>query len=240
MLRTQFALAPNNSVRSVGGFSTIEVLASLVVTALLLLSLTPFVGQSLATWSRGSSTSRLVELTSRGLGQLRADLRRSIVWTGYGNMDDLLSFKGSETSMTFPVAGVLEPNHNAVEMVLISVDISVDGRALVRRQAPVVGSTFVAFRDPVVLFSGPYKFFFRYYARDNKELSVWKGRSDLPARVELQITNNDGASLLSPVGFEVLASISAGCLANPHFSGCPNEGSSEATLGGLNTEQEAR
>ena len=47
------------------GFSLIEVLAALVVTTLLVLALTPLVGQMLATWSRGSEASRAVELESR-------------------------------------------------------------------------------------------------------------------------------------------------------------------------------
>src|SRR5262245_9284501 len=109
------------------GFTLVEVLAALVITLLLVVALTPFVGQMLATWARGTETTRAVELVTRGVGLLRHDLRHAIVWTGYGKTEDLLLFRGNEVSMSFPAATGLAPGRDGLEMISITVDASRDG-----------------------------------------------------------------------------------------------------------------
>jgi hypothetical protein len=204
------------------GFSLIEVLAALLVTMLLVLTLTPFVSQMLATWARGAEVANLVELKTRGLGRLREDLRHAVVWTGYGELQDLAAFQGDETSMSFPVAG-LGPSQPGIEYLSFAVGKTINGRALVRRRAPVIGSSYGSFIDPVVLLSGPFKYLFKYYSREGDELAVWnKGRLDLPARIELYVADNYGRLLLEvPIAIPTFASMSAGCLATSGLQGCP-------------------
>jgi hypothetical protein len=203
------------------GFSLIEVLAALVVTTLLVLALTPLVGQMLATWSRGSEASRAVELESRGVGVIRRDLREALSWAGFGKMEDLILFRGTETSMSFPIVSGLAPGRNGVEMVLYTVDSSRNGRALVRRHAPLIGSTYGTFSDPVVVFSGAYKYLFRYQSRDGRTLPFWINRPELPGRVDLVIADERGPVFTAPLEMPVLASVSAACLVNVHLAGCP-------------------
>jgi general secretion pathway protein J len=203
------------------GFTLVEVLAALVVTLLLVVALTPFVGQMLATWARGTETTRAVELVTRGVGLLRHDLRHAIVWTGYGKTEDLMLFRGNEVSMSFPVATGLAPSRDGLEMVSITVDASRDGRALVRRRAPLVGSTYTSFRDPIVLFSGPFRYVFRYFPREGPGLPMWVNTQEPPARVELTIADERGPIFTAPLEIPLFASLSAACLASTNLPGCP-------------------
>jgi hypothetical protein len=210
------------------GFSLIEVLATLMVTVLLVLSLTPFVGQMLATWTRGGEVASLVELKTRGLDLLRRDLRHAIVWTGYGLTQDMAVFEGDETSMSFPVVAGLGPAGIGIEYLSFTVGTSVDGRALVRRRASVIGSGYGSFVDPVVLLSGPFRYVFRYYTREGEAVPVWaKNRMDLPARIELAVADRNGRQLFKlPISIPTFASMSAGCMAGIVGQGCPDTSSS--------------
>jgi hypothetical protein len=199
----------------------VEVLAALVVTMLLVLAFTPFAGQLLATLPRGTEVARLVDLKTRGIGRLRDDLRHAIVWAGFGESEKLATFRGAETWISFAAATGLGPGGSGLEMLSITVDTSSDGRALVRRRASLVGTTFGSFQDPVVLFSGPFRYVFRYYAQDGRELPIWDNRIELPARIRLTIADFRGAVLVAPIELPTFASLSAGCLVSANLPGCP-------------------
>jgi len=204
------------------GFSLVEVLAALLVTMLLVLTLTPFVSQMLATWARGGEAASIVEIKARGLGRLREDLRHAIVLTGYGQIEDLAAFQGDETSMSFPVVAGLGPTGFGIEYLSFAVGTGINGRALVRRRAPVIGSTYGSFVDPVVLLSGPFRYVFRYYSRGGEETPLWnKSRFDLPGRIRIDIADRNGLLLLSaPIEIPLFASLSAACVGGG-MPGCP-------------------
>jgi Prokaryotic N-terminal methylation motif len=212
---------PHSQPSASAGFSLVEVLAALVVTMLLVLAFTPFAGQMLATWARGGEVARLVDLKSRGIGRLREDLRHAIVWTGFGERERLATFRGTETSISFPTVAGLGPGRSGLEMLSITVDTSIDGRALVRRSAAMIGTTFGSFQDPVVLFSGPFRYHLSYYARDGRELPIWDNQIDLPARIKLTIADHRGAIFSAPIELPTYASLSAACLASANLPGCP-------------------
>jgi hypothetical protein len=204
------------------GFSLLEVLATLMVTMLLVLSLMPFVTQMLATWARGGEVVGFVELKTRGLNQLRRDLRHAIVLKGYGPLQDTAAFEGNETSLSFPIVAGLGPTEIGIEYVSFSVATSVDGQALIRRRAAMIGSGYGSFVDPVVLLSGPFRYVFKYYPREGEAVPLWtKRRRELPARVELVVADRNGNRLFEqPVIIPAFASISAGCVAGGG-QGCP-------------------
>ena len=208
--------------KSSAGFSLLEVMAALIITMLLMLSFTPLVSQMLATWARGTEIAGTVELWSRGLRQLRSDLRHAIVGTGYGRADDLLTFRGNETSMSFPVAAELYGKTSGLEMLSITVAGKKNGWSLFRRRASVVDSTYTAFSDPIVLVSGPYKYFLRYYDRNGREMLSWDNRVDLPTRIALNIDDGKGSVGKLLVEIPLFASMSAACFAAADLQGCPD------------------
>lgn len=200
------------------GFSLIEVLAALIVTMLLVLALTPFTGQMLATWARGSEAAGVVEVMTRGMGVLRSDLRRAVVWAGRSEA----RFRGDEASLSFPTATGLGPGRQGVQMISITVDPSGDGRALVRRSATPAADRHGPFTDPVMLMSGPYSYRFRYVSRKGQSSPAWTDPHEPPARVVLEIAGANGPVYQAPLEFPVPASLSAACLANKKLPGCPN------------------
>jgi hypothetical protein len=221
MQQKQSALAPNRQMNRNAGFSLLEVLAALVVTMLLIVALTPLVSQMLATWNHGSEVADTVEFRVRGLGVLRGDLRHAIVWTGFGRTDNMLVFRGNETSMTFPAVSGLGEGREGLEMISIEVASSANGRALIRRRAPVIGTTYTAFAYPVVLFSGPYKYLLKYYSREGEEKPVWVDPLSFPARVVLNIFDGRGRLSSVPIEIPILATISPACLVSASLPGCP-------------------
>ena len=206
---------------SKAGFSLLEVLASLVVTILLIVALSPLVTKMLATWFRGSEVVSMVELQIRGLGVLRDDLTYAIVWRGFGRTEDFLAFSGNETSMSFPAASGLSNGRDGLEMISIDVTNSADGRALIRRRATIVGTTRTAFTDPVILFSGPYKYFLRYYSQSGDEATVWTDPYNLPARAVLNIVDERNRFSVYSIQLPLVASISSACIANANLPNCP-------------------
>jgi hypothetical protein len=225
------ALSPTSSVprlaNTTSGFSMLEVLAALIITTLLFLTLTPFVGQMLTTWARGGEAASLVELKTRGFGRLRDDLRHAIVWTDFEIVRDLPAFHGDETSMYVPVAAGLGANANGVEYLSFTVNNTIGGSSLVRRRAAIFGSTYGSFVDPVALVSGPFKYAFKYFSRGGEGSPVWPvDRFDLPGRVELQIVDRNRQLLSVPIMIPAFASVSAACLIG-NLQGC--ESIAEAT-----------
>lgn len=204
------------------GFSLIEVLAALVVTMLLVLALTPFTGQMLATWARGGEAAGFVEAVTRGVGMLRHDLSHAILSSGLADAPKGSVFRGDETSLSFLAATGLGPGRDGLEMISVSVDAGGNGRTLIRRSAPLDGAANEPYAGPVALFSGPFSYRFRYYSRKGEASPAWTNVRELPARVELTVTGERGPVFSAPLEFAVLASLSAACLANRKLPGCPN------------------
>ena len=94
--------------------------------------------------------------------------------------------------MSFPVAAELYGRTSGLEMLSITVAGNKNGWSLVRRRASVVGSTYTAFSEPIVLVSGPYKYFLRYYDRNGREMLSWDNRVDLPIRVVFEYRRGEG------------------------------------------------
>jgi hypothetical protein len=132
-------------------------------------------------------------------------------------MENRLGFRGSETSMSFPAIS----GGNGLEVISLDVTNSTDGHAIIRRHAPVVGTTYTAFADPVVMFSGPYRYFFRYYSGAGAETSEWRDPLSFPTRVELNIVDGKGRLSNIPIAIPIIASVSAACVASSGIPGCP-------------------
>jgi prepilin-type N-terminal cleavage/methylation domain-containing protein len=201
------------------GFSLIEVMAALVVTCLLMMALTPFVNQLLSTWARGSLIGAIVDMTSRGIGQLRKDLRHAVPLEARRGVT---AFRGDELHFEFPAATGLGTGRGGVEMVAISAE-QLEGKklAIVRRRSGHVSTESGAeFKDPVVLFSGNFQYMFRYIAQDGTRQSTWSNRPDLPVRIEVDIL--DGRDPVVPaLELPLYADMSIECLLQPGKPGCP-------------------
>ena len=216
--------APNAPARSDdrsrnAGFSLIEVMAALVVTCLLMMGFTPFVNQLLSTWERGSTIGVVVDMTSRGIGQLRKDLRHAVPLAGRSGM---VAFRGDELYFEFPAATGFGTGRGGVEMIAISAEQLGGGKmALVRRHSGHVPTESGAeFKDPVVLFSGNLQYIFRYIAQDGTQHSTWNDHPDLPVRIEVDILEGR-EPVLPTLELPLYADMSVVCLLQPGAPGCP-------------------
>ena len=215
--------APNAPARSDepsrnAGFSLIEVMAALVVTCLLMMALTPFVNQLLSTWARGSLLGDIVDMTSRGIGQLRKDLRHAVQLEA---RPGVTAFRGDELHFEFPAATGLASGRGGVEMIAISAEqLEGKGVALVRRRSGhITTGSGAEFKDPAVLFSGNLQYIVRYIARDGTRQSTWSDRPDLPVRIEVSI--RDGSDPVLPaLELPLYADMSVVCLLQPRAPGC--------------------
>jgi prepilin-type N-terminal cleavage/methylation domain-containing protein len=216
--------APNAPARSDdpsrnAGFSLVEVMAALVVTCLLMMGLTPFVNQLLSTWARGSTIGVIVDMASRGMGQLRKDLRHAVPLAA---RPGVVAFRGDELHFEFPAATGLGTGRGGVEMIAVSAE-QLEGNELAmvrRRSGQVTTESGAEFKDPVVLFSGNVQYMFRYIARDGTRQSTWSDRPDLPLRIEVNIL--DGPDPVLPASeLPLYADMSAACLLQPGGLGCP-------------------
>jgi hypothetical protein len=194
-------------------------MAALVVTCLLMMALTPFVNQLLSTWARGSQIGAIVDMTSRGIEQLRKDLRYAVPLTA---RPGVTAFRGDELHFEFPAATGLGTGRGGVEMIAISAE-RLDGKekAIVRRRSGHVSTeTGAESKDRVVLFSGNFRYMFRYIAQDGTRQSTWSNRPDLPVRIEVDIL--DGSDPVVPVlELPLYADMSIECLLQPGKPGCP-------------------
>jgi prepilin-type N-terminal cleavage/methylation domain-containing protein len=201
------------------GFSLVEVMAALVVTCLLIMGLTPFVSQLLSTWARGSTTGVIVDMTSRGIGQLRKDLRHAVPLAA---RPGVVAFRGDEIHFEFAAATGLGAGRDGVEIIAISAE-QLEGKepAIVRRRSgPFTTDSSADFKDPVVLFSGKFQYMFRYITQDGTRQSTWTDRSDLPARIEVEIL--DGRDPVLPaLELPLYADMSVACLLQPGARDCP-------------------
>ena len=123
--------------------------------------------------------------------------------------------------MSFPIASGLSEARNGLEMISIDVTNSADGRALIRRRAAIVGTSRTAFADPIVLFSGPYRYFLRYYSESGNEAAVWSDPYSLPTRIALNIIDERNRVSVVSVQIPVLASVSSACVVNASLANCP-------------------
>jgi prepilin-type N-terminal cleavage/methylation domain-containing protein len=203
--------------RNNAGFSLVEVMAALVVTCLLMAGLAPFVNQLLLTWARAGTIGVIVDMTSRGIGQLRKDLRHAVPLAA---RPGVIAFRGDELHFEFPAATGLGAGRGGVEMIAISAEpLEGNQLALVRRRSGhVTTDSGAEFKDPVVLFSGNLHYIFRYIAEDGTRQSTWSDRPDLPVRIEVNI--RDGRDPVLPaLELPLYADISVACLI-PGASGC--------------------
>ncbi len=106
-------------------------------------------------------------------------------------------------------------------MLSITLAGTADGWSLVRKRADIVGNTYGAFTSAVVLFSGPYKYFFTYRSGAGQEMESWTDSTALPRSVMLHMVDRRKPLASLTIEIPVLASMSAACLANSALPGCP-------------------
>jgi general secretion pathway protein J len=181
-----------NSDSLVAGFSLIEAMATLALTAIIILALSSVAGQWLPNWRRGFVDLQRADLLGTGLERLVDDLSAAEYVTRSAGAPAPL-FEGDASSVIFVRSAVGPDAYPHLEIVRLA-EIKEDrGLAMVRTRArfaptaPGAPAQAIAFGDPVTLIRAPFHISFAYAGPDRLWLSSWKGREQLPEAVRISV-----------------------------------------------------
>jgi general secretion pathway protein J len=181
-----------NSDSRVAGFSLIEAMATLALTATIILALSSVAGQWLPNWRRGFVDLQRADLLGVGLERLVDDLSAAEYVTRSGGAPAPL-FEGDASSVMFVRSAIGPDAYPHLEIVRMA-EIKEDrGLAMVRTRArfaptaPRAPAQAIAFGDPVTLIRVPFHISFAYAGPDRVWLPSWKGREQLPEAVRISV-----------------------------------------------------
>jgi len=179
----------------VAGFSLIEAMATLALTATIILALSSVAGQWLPNWRRGFVDLQRADLLGVGLERLVDDLSAAEYVTRSAGAAAPL-FEGDASSVMFVRSAIGPDAYPHLEVVRLA-EIKEDrGLAMVRTRArfaptapkpPGAPAQAIAFGDPVTLIRAPFHISFAYAGPDRVWLPNWKGREQLPEAVRITV-----------------------------------------------------
>ncbi len=179
----------------VAGFSLIEAIATLALTATIILALSSVAGQWLPNWRRGFVDLQRADLLGVGLERLVDDLSAAeYVTRSVGTQAPF--FEGDASSVVFVRSAAGPDAYPHLEIVRLA-EIKEDrGLAMVRTRArfaptapkpPGAPAQPIAFGDPVTLIRAPIHITFAYAGPDRVWLPSWKGQEQLPEAVRISV-----------------------------------------------------
>jgi general secretion pathway protein J len=191
-----------NSDPSVAGFSLIEALAALALTAIIILALSSVAGQWLPNWRRGFVELQRADLLGVGLERLSDDLSAAEYVTPSAGAPAPL-FEGDASSVLFVRSAIGPDAYPHLEVVRLA-EIKEDrGLAMVRTRAlfaptsPGGPAQAIAFGDPVTLIRAPFHISFAYAGPDRLWLLSWRDRKQLPEAVRISVRDTVANRVLS-------------------------------------------
>ena len=181
-----------NSDSLVAGFSLIEAMAALALTATIILALSSVAGQWLPNWRRGFVDLQRADLLGVGLERLVDDLSAAEYVTPSAGAPAPL-FEGDASSVVFVRSAIGPDAYPHLEIVRLA-EIKEDrGLAMVRTRArfaptaPGAPAQAIALGDSVTLIRAPFHISFAYAGPDRVWLPSWKGRKQLPEAVRISV-----------------------------------------------------
>jgi general secretion pathway protein J len=177
------------------GFSLIEAMATLALTAVIILALSSVSGQWLPNWRRGFVDLQRADLLGAGLERLVDDLSAAEYVTRSAGAEAPL-FEGDPSSVMFVRSAVGPDAYPHLEVVRLAEIKEERGLAMVRTRsrfspiaAPLPGAQqqAIAFGDPVTLIRAPFHVTFSYAGQDRVWLPSWKDRKKLPDAVRISV-----------------------------------------------------
>jgi hypothetical protein len=213
--------------KSRAGFTLIEALAALAITATIILSTGGLLYQNIFFFDRGTrivdqseQLALAVDALTRDLGAARfvvqkhANVARA-AFTGTPDSAD------GPAKILFITSGGKEAGSQGEEVVSITVEQGDEFTQLVRRRAPWLGPRVhledAQPSDPVILLKGKFSISFRFSELTKEGKIVWHdswtGETGLPHAIRLNVRNEEGADLLVGAEFPVHADASAACAA---------------------------
>jgi general secretion pathway protein J len=218
----------------VAGFSLIEAMATLALTATIIVALSSVAGQWLPNWRRGFVDLQRADLLGIGLERLVDDLSAAeYVTRSSGDAAPL--FEGDASSVMFVRSAIGPDAYPHLEVVRLA-EIKEDrGLATVRtraRFAPTApkppGAQAIAFGDPVTLIRAPFHISFAYAGPDRVWLPSWQGRKQLPEAVRISVRDTVANRVLAA---STVARVRVTAAGAPNLQAQANAGGALPTAG---------
>lgn len=228
------------------GFSLIEVLAALTITALVIGAFSPFVAQLIHGWGRGARIAEMADMLQTATARIDRDIVGAVPLLLTRNDETTVLFKGTESYLLFVSATGLGRGRLGLELLSFSVEPDGDARALVRRHGRLGTDPDnpEGLRDPVPLISGRFRITLAYRPKSGDAVKLWENRTELPAAIEVTLTDPSGVPVLpAPLVFAFAADYPAACIADEApeicsaLGGGDDAGNGEAAAGGQGAEQ---
>ena len=189
------------------GFTLVEVLAALIVTAAFVAVVLPFAGRLATRWWVGEATVEAADAWMQALARLGDDLSQAVPLTVSQGEKDIVSFDAGPDFVRFVRPALGGASNMRLEIVRYDIRPSAAGTALIRRARPSGDGPSADAGPPTTILEGSFRLRFRVYGHDNVPQLTWAGADDMPAGVELTIVGKDrNATPPSPVLLPVSAS----------------------------------
>ncbi len=183
----------------VAGFSLIEAMAAVALTATIVMLLSSVTAQWLPNWRRGFVDLQRADLLAIGLERVVQDISAAEYVTPSGDAPAPL-FEGDETSVTFVRSAIGPNSYPHLEVVRIAKVKDDRGLAATRTRAPFAPrgpgglAPPFAFGDPVALIRAPFGVSFAYAGPDRVWVANWRGQERLPDAVRITVRNAAAAN----------------------------------------------
>ncbi|CAL8975164.1 hypothetical protein RHODGE_RHODGE_04104 [Rhodoplanes serenus] len=208
------------------GFTLIEAMMALALTAAIVAALATVAAQWLPSWNRGMTRVQRGEAMALGLERLVTDLAAAEIVPIAGEAGDLL-FEGTALAVTF-VRSASGPNTVGLEIIRLAEIGSERGVTMVRVRAPyrpaeraAMASLQPSFRDPVALVTAPYRVSFAYAGPDGRWRDAWPAGRELPRAVRVTVRDSGSARVLPlSTTVEIRTEIAARCARMESLAAC--------------------
>ena len=173
------------------GFSLVEAMAAVALTASIVMGLSSMTGQWLPNWRRGFVDLQHADLLGLGVERLVEDISAAEYVTPWGNAPTPL-FEGDSSEVVFVRSAVGPNSYPHLEVVRLAQANDDRGLALTRMRAPFTpmspGSPqSFAFGDAVALVRAPFRVTFAYAGPDRVWVDSWKSQKRLPDAVRITV-----------------------------------------------------
>ncbi len=174
------------------GFSLVEAMAAVALTATIVMGLSSMTGQWLPNWRRGFVDLQHADLLGLGLERLVEDISAAEYVTAWGGASTPL-FEGDASEVIFVRSEIGPNSYPRLEVIRLAQINDDRGLALTRMRAPFTpmspgaSAQSFAFGDAVALVRAPFRVTFAYAGPDRVWVDSWKSQKRLPDAVRITV-----------------------------------------------------
>jgi hypothetical protein len=198
------------------GFTLLEALAGVAITAVIMTGLAAIVGQWLPNWRHGFTSLQNADLIGLSLDRIVEDVSSAEYARLDGGQGAPL-FRGEPQAVAF-VRQEIGPGAAArLEIVRIGETSTASGDEVERSRTRFAPGAVEAFRDATTLLRPPFRLAFAYAGPDGAWRATWSGQAKLPRAVRLTVLG-DGGRIVTSTAFALKVTAAPEIAAQPQNS----------------------